>query len=92
MAKKFIVQFADSRGRYLMNCKKYDSPVYGEWTDDKIDEIISYGKKKKAEYVIVKRITSNGIRTEFAIHLVTGNYHSNQYKGYGWIPGNKWVF
>lgn len=92
MAKKYLVQFIDSKGRYLTNCKKYNSPVYGEITDDKIDEMISYGKDKKAEYVVVKRVTSNGIYTEFAIHLVKGKYHSNKYREYGWIPGNKWVY
>lgn len=92
MAKKSLIQFIDSKGNYLMNCKKYDSPVYGEMTDEKIDEIISYGKKKKAEYVVVKSVTRNGISTAFAIHLVKGKYHPNQYKGYGWIPGNKWMY
>lgn len=90
MAKKYLIQFVDSKGRYLMNCRKYNSPIYGDITDDRLDEIIRYAKGKKAEYVVVKRATSNGIYTEFAIDVVKGRYHPERYKEYGLI--RKWMF
>lgn len=93
MAKKFLIQFMDKHYDYMLNLRKYANPIYGEITDSKLDEMIAYGKRVKAQFIIVKNVSKEGISTSFVVDLVKGRYHKNasDFKGYALINGRYWV-
>ena len=93
MVRKFLIQFMDKQHEYMLNLRKYDKPVYGEFTDSKMKEMISYGKRVKAQYIIVKSVSKEGIVTSFVVDLVKGRYHKNASVIYGYsvINGRYWM-
>lgn len=93
MAKKFLIQFMDKQHDYMLNLRKYAKPVYGEITDSKLKEMISYGKRVNAQYIIVKNVSKEGITTSFVVDLVKGRYHKNASDIYGYsvINGRYWM-
>lgn len=53
MAKKFIGIFTNEKGNII---KAY-GPVYGEWTDKKMEDMRKACKRAKASYCEVSRVT-----------------------------------